>query len=470
MSTPLPQLASSSFAQFGRAATSRLRARRRRLIADPGARVEARWRPTEAWDRALLLAVFACGGGLALGRADVVLLGAPVVLATLLALVNRPGVEGPTASAAAPRLGEQGALISVPTSVTGARGAELVTVRLPRGSRPLGQSVTIAAPKPGRDRTLTASRSRLEWGVAVIARPDIGAATADGLLMFGPVRSVERRALMLPAVAAVQPGPAPPRPASTVGAHRTRRAGEGSELLDIREFAPGDRIRRIDWRVTARRDRLHVRRTAVDADADVALCLDTRFEVGADVASWAPPPDDPAAARRQDGSLDVMVRAAVAIAAAHLRNGDRVTVLNLAQPSQSVRAGSGQRQLTRIRMRLARTTSDRGAGRLALRASAIPTGAIVIVLSPYLDDPIAELAVSAHRRGAQVVALDVLPWPLKPDSHRPGSPEALRIVLAERQDRLAALARAGVPVLRWEPAAMGLLLHRIARSRDRRRR
>ncbi len=470
MSASLPQLASTSFAQFGRAATSHLSARRRRLRADPDPRAKARWRPTEAWDRALLIAVFACGGGLALGRADVVLLGVPVVLGTLLALVNRPAVDGPAASVASPRLGEQGATISVATSVTGAQGAELITVRLPRGDRPLGQSVTIAAPKPGRDRALTASRTRLEWGVAVIARPDLVAAAADGLLMFGAVRSVEQRTLLLPAVASVQPGPGPPRPASTVGAHRTRRAGEGSELLDIREFAPGDRIRRIDWRVTARRDRLHVRRTAVDADADVALCLDTRFEVGDDVARWAPPPDDPAATRRLGGSLDLMVRAAVAIAAAHLRNGDRVAVLNLAQPNQSVRPGSGQRHLTRIRLRLARTTSDRAASRLALRASAIPTGAIVIVLSTYLDDPITELAVSAHRRGAQVVALDVLPWPLRPDVRRPGSPEALRIVLAERQDRLAALARAGVPVLRWEPAAIGLLLHRIARSRDRRRR
>jgi len=470
VSTPLPQLASSSFAQFGRAATSRLRARRRRLITEPGIRVEDRWRRTEAWDRAVLVSVFTCGGGLALGRADIVLLGAPIVFATLLALANRPGTEAPAASAAAPRLGDEGTTISVATTVSGADGAELVTVRLPRGRQPLGQSVTIAPPQPGHDRTLTASRSRLEWGVAVIARPDLVAATADGLLLFGAVRSAERQALVLPSVAPVQPGPAPPRPASTVGAHHTRRAGDGLELLDIREFTPGDRIRRIDWRVTARRERLHVRRTAVDADADVALCLDTRFEVGEDVAWWAPPPDDPTATRRQGGSLDVMVRAAVAIAAAHLRNGDRVAVLNLAQPNRSIRPGSGQRQLTRIRLRLARTTSDRHASRLALRASAIPTGAIVIVLSPYLDDPIADLAVSAHRRGAQVVALDVLPRPLRPDFRRPGSPEALRIVLAERQDRLAALARAGVPVLRWEPAAMGLLLHRIARSRDRRRR
>jgi uncharacterized protein (DUF58 family) len=296
------------------------------------------------------------------------------------------------------------------------------------------------------------------------------AAAADGLLAYGPVRSEERRALVLPSVVAVQPGPAPPRPASTVGGHRTRRPGEGSELLDIREFVPGDRVRRIDWRVTARRGQLHVRRTAVDADADVALCLDTRYEVGTDSARWARPPDDPTATRRAGGSLDLTVRAAVALAAAHLRHGDRVAVLDLAQPHASMRAGAGRRQLTRIRLRLARTLTDRAAGRIALRASAIPAGAVVVVISPWLDDPIAELALTVHRRGAQVVALDVLPEPVRPDTSRPGGPEALRIVLAERHDRLAALTRAGVPVLRWEPGVMGLLLHRIARARERRHR
>ena len=253
-----------------------------------------------------------------------------------------------------------------------------------------------------------------------------------------------------------------------MGNHRTRRAGDGSELLDIREFVPGDRIRRIDWRVTARRQRVHVRRTAVDADADVVLCLDTRFEVGPEAAHWAPPPDVPGSTRRRDGSLDVTVRAAVALAAAHLRNGDRVAVADLARPRASVRAAAGRRQLTRIRLRLARALTERTANRIAIRATALPTGAVVFVISPLLDDPIAELAVSVHRRGAQVVALDVLPWPPVPDRDRPGGPEALAIVLAERRDRIAALLRAGVPVVRWEPAVLGPLLHRIARARERR--
>ena len=40
------------------------------------------------------------------------------------------------------------------------------------------------------------------------------------------------------------------------GIHRHRRPGTGSELLDLREYLPGDPPKTIAWKVSARRDRL----------------------------------------------------------------------------------------------------------------------------------------------------------------------------------------------------------------------
>jgi uncharacterized protein (DUF58 family) len=40
------------------------------------------------------------------------------------------------------------------------------------------------------------------------------------------------------------------------GIHRLRRAGSGSELLDLRDYRPGDPPKTIAWKVSARRDRL----------------------------------------------------------------------------------------------------------------------------------------------------------------------------------------------------------------------
>lgn len=41
-----------------------------------------------------------------------------------------------------------------------------------------------------------------------------------------------------------------------IGTHRHRRPGSGSELLDLRDYLPGDPPKSIAWKVTARRDRL----------------------------------------------------------------------------------------------------------------------------------------------------------------------------------------------------------------------
>jgi uncharacterized protein (DUF58 family) len=42
----------------------------------------------------------------------------------------------------------------------------------------------------------------------------------------------------------------------TMGHHRYRRAGSGSELLDLRDYIPGDPPKTIAWKVSARRDKL----------------------------------------------------------------------------------------------------------------------------------------------------------------------------------------------------------------------
>ena len=48
--------------------------------------------------------------------------------------------------------------------------------------------------------------------------------------------------------------------------------------------------------------------------------------------------------------------------------------------------------------------------------------------------------------------------------------QAIRLDWDDEVISKTALTHAGVPVLRWEPAVMGLLLHRIARARERRHR
>lgn len=66
-----------------------------------------------------------------------------------------------------------------------------------------------------------------------------------------------------------------------------RRAGVGLQHLDHREYQPGDEIRHIDWRVTARTRRPMLRRFESESASDWMLLLDASSSMaGADDAKW----------------------------------------------------------------------------------------------------------------------------------------------------------------------------------------
>jgi uncharacterized protein (DUF58 family) len=414
-------------------------------------------RPTQALLTALAVGGVAVGLGLVTGRADVALLGLPLlggVVAALLA-TGAAGGDRTRIDVAPPGTVDQGARVRLAIRLV-APGAELVAVRLPAGrSVPLGETVLLR----GGERDLGCVAEVAGRGRVVLARPDWLALTADGLAAVGPVAGHEAVALALPAADRLPPAPLPPRPAGFAGAHRTRRPGEGSELVDVRLFRPGDRLRRVDWRVSARRsprlEELYVRRTHADADADVLLYLDTRVDVGTQAALWAVPPGRDAAGTPTPGSsLDLAVRAATSVAGAQLRLGDRVGLVDLANRRAWLRPGSGRRQLLALRVRLATARSNPNAPTVVVRPERLPPGAVVVLFSPLLDDASAGLALEAAHGGARVLCVDVLPDPVVPDRTVENGVRALEVVLDEHAARRERLVGAGVPVLRWEPATV----------------
>lgn len=57
--------------------------------------------------------------------------------------------------------------------------------------------------------------------------------------------------------------------------HRTADHGSSTEFIELREYRRGDEIRRIDWRVLARTDRLHVKVHEMESTMRVHLVVDT---------------------------------------------------------------------------------------------------------------------------------------------------------------------------------------------------
>ncbi|HEX5994523.1 MAG TPA: DUF58 domain-containing protein [Jiangellales bacterium] len=417
------------------------------------------WQPSWTLRRAVVLFVVCAGMTLVFGRPAIALVVLPLGVGTALALAGRHGRPNPRLGVEMPVQAEVDGPASAVISAGGLEAAELVVLRLPDGiGSPGTPYVVLAADSPDLRLTVPVDTSR--WGLRDFGAAAIRVTTADGLFATSVVVAHTAPVRVLPPARTVDVPELPARSAGQVGAHRTRRPGDGSELLDVREFQPGDRVRRIDWRVSARRGVLHVRHTAIDADADLVICLDTRYDLSPDVMSW----HDRSSGLGPGGSLGVAITAATTLAASYLRLGDRVGLVDLAVPYRGVRPGTGLRQLMRIRWHLAGIVPDSQLRRRRFDEGSVPPGAVVVVLSPYVDDRIDPLVGALARTHREVLAIDVLPDRLTMPTDR-AELAAARLVLAERTERLAALARRGVLVTRWNPGLIGLLMRRRQRLR-----
>lgn len=63
---------------------------------------------------------------------------------------------------------------------------------------------------------------------------------------------------------------------TTGGGHSSRRRGRGMEFEEVRVYQPGDDVRSIDWRVTARRSETHTKVFREERERPVHLVVDLR--------------------------------------------------------------------------------------------------------------------------------------------------------------------------------------------------
>ncbi|HJN78143.1 MAG TPA: DUF58 domain-containing protein [Myxococcota bacterium] len=64
------------------------------------------------------------------------------------------------------------------------------------------------------------------------------------------------------------------------GDHRSRRVGSSIEFADYKEYAAGDNLRDLDWRVMARTDRLVIKRYQVETELACTVVLDASADLG----------------------------------------------------------------------------------------------------------------------------------------------------------------------------------------------
>jgi uncharacterized protein (DUF58 family) len=429
--------------------------------------------PTES---AVLRVVAGCVllvfGGV-VGRPDVAVLGAPLVAAAAWGWLRRPRGPGSQAGLRAPtgplRTGEVAATLELPAEA----GVETVRLRVNApGHRP-----TEAIVRADRDRALRLAIETVRTGRLAVFPVDYAASGPEDVVRSSPRSLPALSVTLLPRTRPLRELPLPFRLQGLTGGHDSRRAGDGGDLRDVNLFTPGDRLRRIDWRVTARRAAsspagarltdLYVRRTFATADATVMLVIDSRDEVGPDVATWGDL-DQP----RQDEatSLDIAREAAASLAQHYLERGDRVGMEDLGRFRTPVVPAGGRRHLHRLLQRLVLAAPE-GSPPRRVRPPHVPSGALVVLFSTFLDDEAAAMSVLWRSAGHRVLVVDVLPAP-DAGALRPMQAVAFEILRLERAERLRELSRSGIEVVRWEGGGdepdAAVALAALARTRVRR--
>src|SRR5438128_12589561 len=104
------------------------------------------------------------------------------------------------------------------------------------------------------------------------------------------------------------------------GVHGRRRVGQGETFWQFRQYQPGDAASRIDWRKSAKSERLYVRETEWEAAQSVWLWRDASASMDYTSAGYVPGGEWPTKRDRAQLLL-------VALASLLVRGGERLTVL-----------------------------------------------------------------------------------------------------------------------------------------------
>ena len=185
------------------------------------------------------------------------------------------------------------------------------------------------------------------------------------------------------------------------GTRPSRFRARGMEYAESRAYLPGDEIRNMDWRVTARTGRPHTKLFQEERERPVMLAIDLGPSMffGTRVAFKSV----------------VAAHAAALVAWAALRRGDHVGAAIVApQREVEIRAAGGRRGVIRVlralhaHAALPETPGSGGPGRLAellSRARRISgAGSLVVLLSDfYALDEDAETALALIRRRCELV-------------------------------------------------------------------
>ena len=385
------------------------------------------------------LALTAAGtlAGLATGRPELVALAAPFAAYVALGIA-RGQVPEVTVSATIP--GErvlEGDDVPVTVEIEARSAIERLDLALEPGYglTSTGSRPRIAARlEPGERRQLRPTLRTQRWGPHRVGVLSCRAADRFALIDYESRRRARRR----PGVPRIETLGAMIEPLSSrrPPATGSLASGDGIEFAEVRPFTPGDRVRRVNWRVTARRGAPYVSERHPERNADVIVFLDTFAEVS-----------DPTGS-----TLELAVRAASSVAAGYLARRDRVGVVGFGGAVTGLRPSFGSAQLYQIldaligsEVTFTYTHKDVS----LVPRQMLPPKALVIAITPLIDDRSIGALFDLRARGFDLAVIEISPVPFT----KPGPIRADALAHRLWQLRRAAVRTQfeefGVPVTEW---------------------
>jgi uncharacterized protein (DUF58 family) len=232
----------------------------------------------------------------------------------------------------------------------------------------------------------------------------------------------------------------------------SRQIGAGTDFWGVREYTAGDEVRRINWKASARLDRLFTNEYEGERSGDVVIVVDARREsfIGTET----------------DNPIEHGVRAALGIAEHVLASKNRVGLIVQREVLDWVPPAFGRKQLYRI---LDHLTHVRPGGEWPFAHVAwvlsrfFPRDCLIVLISPLQDRAALNAVIAMEARGYDVAIVSPSPlaieWRL--GEQRPEDRTAYRILRMERDNLISQLRRVS-QVVDWDPATpLALALRRI---------
>jgi uncharacterized protein (DUF58 family) len=284
----------------------------------------------------------------------------------------------------------------------------------------------------GAPTTHTLPIDCVRWGGYALGRVGIRVRDPLGLFVFEDVLDLSVPLRVYPRAEQLQRLVDPRETQVFVGDIVSKEKRDGIEFADLRPFGPGDRLNRVNWRASARGKGIWVNEHHPERNADAVLFLDTFADRGA-VA---------------ERTIVPAVRAAVSLVERYLGRKDRVGLVSFGGTLSWLVPGRGLTQLYRVVDSLLDTqiAGSYARGDISLIPRRIlPPKALVIALTPLLDDRVVRALLDLRGRGFDLVVVEISAVQFV----EPGGELAYRLWLLRRKAVRMLFLSSGIPIVQW---------------------